>query len=287
MSYEHLAAGTLAGLSSSLLLHPLDLVKLRFAVDDGSNTVVKKSYSSISNAFVTIVREEGFRGLYKGTVANCIGSSSAWGIYFLLYNAAKDKLRKPSEKNDLGIIKNMTAAAFSGLLTTTLTNPIWVVKTRLCLQYGSNIKDETIRYTGTLDAFKKIVKHEGFRGLYKGLGPGLFGVAHGAVQLAAYEELKTTYIRLNNLPNNHHLGTFLYLTFAAGSKLLAALVTYPYQVVRARQQDQHTEYKGLRDVMKREGVKGFYKGLSLNLVRVVPATGLTFVVYEKTREYLS
>lgn len=48
----------------------------------------------------------------------------------------------------LGPTKQMMAAAASGTLTLTLTNPIWVVKTRLCLQFGSNVQmlDERRRY---------------------------------------------------------------------------------------------------------------------------------------------
>lgn len=46
-------------------------------------------------------------------------------------------------------------------------------------------------------------------------------------------------------------GTFEYLTYAALSKLFAATATYPYQVVRARIQDQHKQYNGLWDVIVR------------------------------------
>lgn len=58
---------------------------------------------------------------------------------------------------------------FLGLLTLVLTNPIWVVKTRLCLQYEANatsVKSEKY-YSGMADALFKIYKQEGFRGYYK------------------------------------------------------------------------------------------------------------------------
>ena len=55
-------------------------------------------------------------------------------------------------------------------------------------------------------------------------------------------------------------------------------------MVRARLQDQERRYSGSLDCIKKiyllEGLRGFYKGLSPNLLRVVPATMLTFVVYE-------
>lgn len=62
----------------------------------------------------------------------------------------------------------MVAAADAGILTLLMTNPIWVVKTRLCLQYTSDIRlDESKRYSGMFDALGKIYRTEGFRGLYK------------------------------------------------------------------------------------------------------------------------
>lgn len=97
---------------------------------------------------------------------------------------------------------------------------------------------------------------------------------------------------------------------AALSKIFAVATTYPYQVVRARLQDQHNSYSGVLDVIRRtwrcstdllgkelktlpsilnpllfllrnEGTAGFYKGIIPNIIRVTPACCITFVVYEK------
>lgn len=63
---------------------------------------------------------------------------------------------------------HMFAAADAGVLTLLMTNPIWVVKTRLCLQYADDMKlAESKKYRGMVDALKKIYKTEGIRGLYK------------------------------------------------------------------------------------------------------------------------
>ena len=76
----------------------------------------------------------------------------------------------------------------------------------------------------------------------------------------------------------------LYLTFAAISKLLAALTTYPYQVVRARLQDTQCRYAGSWDCVHRivryEGAGGLYKGLTPYLVHVMPNICLVFLTYE-------
>ncbi|KFM69780.1 Mitochondrial folate transporter/carrier, partial [Stegodyphus mimosarum] len=116
------------------------------------------------------------------------------------------------------------------------------------------------------------------------------GVSHGALQFMAYEEMKKKYISYYQLPVDDKLGTNQYLSFAALSKLFAASVTYPYQVIRARLQDQYKEYSGVLEVIKRtwryEGLKGYYKGLVPNLLKVTPATAITFVVYENVAKVL-
>ncbi|KAM7288941.1 hypothetical protein ISCGN_029079 [Ixodes scapularis] len=80
-------------------------------------------------------------------------------------------------------------------------------------------------------------------------------------------------------------GTVQYLAFAALSKLLSASVTYPYQLVRARLQDQHRDYQGLKEVVARtwryEGLRGFYKGVTAYFLHVTPNICIVFLMYEK------
>ena len=69
------------------------------------------------------------------------------------------------------------------------------------------------------------------------------------------------------------------------SKMMAATVTYPYEVIRSRMMDARgSEVKGvlgtLRRIVKTEGYSGLYVGLRVTLVRVVPNCCVTFVSYE-------
>jgi len=282
---EHLVAGVGGGVAATSVLHPLDLLKLRFAVNDSQWRLSRASRPSYLTTVREILQAEGVPGLYRGLTPNIAGAGSAWGFYFLFYNAGKSWLQGGDPGRQLSPAHHLAAASLAGVTTLSLTNPIWVVKTRLCLQ-----TEQSRQYRGFLHALAQIARQEGLRGLYSGFLPGLFGVSHGAVQFVAYEELKNLYHNHHRQPITTKLGTLEYLTFAALSKLLAALVTYPYQVVRARLQDSRNKYSGstdcIRKILSLEGWIGFYKGLTPNLVRVVPATMITFVVYENLSYFL-
>lgn len=285
VKYEHMVAGISGGVTSTLILHPLDLIKIRFAVNDGRTTTAPQ-YRGLTSAFITIFRQEGFRGLYKGVTPNVWGSGSAWGFYFMFYNSIKTWIQGGNAAQPLGPAWHMVAAAEAGILTLVMTNPIWVVKTRLCLQYdGMPAQNSQSKYGGMFDGLVKIYRNEGVKGLYRGFVPGMFGVSHGALQFMTYEEMKNKYNEYRNVPINTKLATGEYLVFAAISKLIAAAATYPYQVIRARLQDQNHSYKGSWDCIKQtwryERMPGFYKGVIPYLVHVTPNICLVMIIYEK------
>lgn len=177
---------------------------------------------------------------------------------------------------------------FKGALTAVATNPVWVIKTRML----STSSRHPGAYTSLVDGARQIWRSEGLRGFYRGLIPSLFGVGHGALQFMAYEQLKRSRGLANSNGQTRQLSNVDYLALSATSKVFAGVLTYPYQVLRARLQtyDARNTYKGVfdvvRQVLRREGPLGFYKGLTPNIVRVLPSTCVTFLVYENVRSYL-
>ncbi|CAG2173382.1 unnamed protein product, partial [Oppiella nova] len=201
--YEHLVAGVMGGVVPTLVLHPFDLVKIRMAVNDGQ-VAVRPKYNGLVNTVTTTVRHEGLSGLYRGVTPNCVGSGASWGLYFLFYNSIKSRMSGNQTVN-LGAGRHMMAAAIAGVITTSLTNPIWVVKTQMCLQYGTGSQLEALTanskqaYSGMVAVMRRIYRTEGVPGLYRGYVPGILNVSHGALQFMAYEELKTLYVTSRGL----------------------------------------------------------------------------------------
>jgi solute carrier family 25 folate transporter 32 len=147
---------------------------------------------------------------------------------------------------------------------------------------------------------KQIYNAEGIPGFYRGIVPALFGVSHGALQFMTYEQLKLFRSRSKDTGSLEEgqsgaqkLGNLDFFAISSLSKVFAGSVTYPYQVIRSRLQTYEARviYRGAVDVFSqiwtREGLAGFYKGLGPNLVRVLPGTWVTFLVYENAKVYLS
>ena len=184
---------------------------------------------------------------------------------------------------------HLMAAAGAGFITVLMTNPLWLCKTRLCIQDPSAPN----AYRGLWNALTTIYRQEGIPGLYKGLVPATFGVSHGAIQFMIYEEMKRQWSQYTRVETEARNNTLEYIVMAAGSKSIATAITYPYQVVRSRLQDHRglAEFKGASDVLfktlRSDGWRGMYRGLAPNLIRVLPGTCLTFGAYESITHFLT
>ncbi|CAI2192907.1 6160_t:CDS:2, partial [Funneliformis geosporum] len=290
-AFDHAMAGITAGAVTTILLHPLDLIKTRFQDLFQSYTIVDEStkdqlrrrrFGATFIEMKSIVKKHQFIGLYRGVSANLAGATASWGFYFYLYDLVKRRMADGDKISKLSSIQHLTASAQAGAITAIITNPFWVVKTRMCTSNRTDPK----AYKGLFDGLYQITKYEGIRGLYKGMIPALFGVSHGALQFMAYEELKRWRTKINPGKDRDRLDNLEYLLIAASSKTFATVITYPYQVVRTRLQNQRFEikYDGVIDTIKKvykaESILGFYKGLVPNVIRVLPGTCTTFLVYE-------
>lgn len=163
---------------------------------------------------------------------------------------------------------------------------------------------EFLRQKGTLGLMRHIAQHEGLAALYRGLSASLLGISHVVIQLPLYEWLKasatTRRQELDTLAGASQPGSeaaavmattplakllHLWDVVAAStiSKVVASSITYPHEVVRARMQDSRTPTtlaKTAKEILSAEGARGFYQGIGVNLVRVLPSTVVTFVAYE-------
>lgn len=274
------AAGFTAGVVSTLVVHPFDVVKTRLQIEHNAKIRVGSTLRVVrditNEAWHAGLHGHGtikdsaqvVRSFYRGLMPNLVGNSFSWGMYFLWYTNVKDLIasaRGTPGTDNLRSSDYFLAAGGSGILTAVVTNPIWVIKTRML----STARNTPGAYRSISHGTYELYKSEGIKGFYRGLLPSLFGVSHGAIQFMAYEQLKNHW-GLSRSGGKDGLSNWDFLLLSAGSKMFAGSFTYPYQVVRSRLQtyDARARYKGAMDVVKQvwkhEGVAGFYKGYVLD-----------------------
>ncbi|KAK6751681.1 hypothetical protein RB195_003227 [Necator americanus] len=279
--HDHLVGGFVGGLVSTAACHPMDLLRIRFSADRGRGIRIQPRYSSYLDAGKRIYRVEGIRGLYQGATPNMVARSLAWALYLQWFNKMRKILpfHTPSENLD-----NFLCAIFTGGTIMCITNPIWVTKTRLCLQYETNT---TKKYSGMIDCLIKLYRGEGVKGLYKGLLPGIVGTSQQSLYLTIYTSFKSWRCKRTGLEVDSQLSTMDYLVFSSFAKCAATTLTFPIQLIRTRMQDHNLPSGGIwrtiSDTLRLEGIHGLFKGCLMANMRQVPAAVVTFVTYEHVR----
>jgi solute carrier family 25 (mitochondrial aspartate/glutamate transporter), member 12/13 len=146
-------AGGGAGASQVLFTNPLEIVKIRLQVQG--------EVKGERIGAMTIIRELGLAGLYKGAGACLLRDIPFSAIYFPTYAKMKELLK--DENGNLGPKDLLIAGAVAGIPAASLVTPADVIKTRL--QVKARTGEQT--YTGIRDCFWKVLSQEGPRAFFK------------------------------------------------------------------------------------------------------------------------
>ncbi|KAF9305493.1 mitochondrial aspartate-glutamate transporter agc1 [Mortierella antarctica] len=158
-----LIAGGVAGGSQVVFTNPLEIVKIRLQV---AGEAAKALDGAPRPGAVTIVRNLGVMGLYKGASACLLRDIPFSAIYFPVYAHLKKDLFQEGPEHRLTIGELLMAGAIAGMPAAYFTTPADVIKTRLQVE----AKKGQSTYHGIADAARKIYREEGFRAFFKG-GP--------------------------------------------------------------------------------------------------------------------
>lgn len=320
----HFFAGGVGGTVGAIVTCPLEVIKVRmqsstasfstaapittaysrsFIVSPSSTTHVNTRQSctcfhpssisvprqkvTILQALRSVVASEGTRGLYRGIVPTLVGVMPSRAIYFSAYHYGQEIFGEMFSNPQLIFL---CSAGMGGFIASTLTNPIWFIKTRLQLDQKIGDKSLTI-----FRCMKNTYNKGGFLGFYKGVQASYFGISETALHFVIYETLKAHLLEFSHCDDStesstaaHHLNRssdIMYAMMASGtSKFIATTVCYPHEVARTRLREEGTKYVGfvqtLRTVLQEEGILAWYRGLTSHYVRQIPNTCLMIGTYE-------
>ncbi|KAK8134807.1 hypothetical protein PG984_006819 [Apiospora sp. TS-2023a] len=304
-------AGAAAGGISRTATAPLDRLKVYLLINTKSSTdaaveaaktgrpvdAVKNFSRSLTRAFSELYREGGLRGLWAGNGLNVIKIMPETAIRFGTYEAAKVALANFEGHGDslhINPWSKFIAGGVAGMTAQLCVYPLDTLKFRLQSEY---VRDGERGRTLLARTWRKMWA-DGKTAPYRGVTMGLVGMfPYSALDMFTFEFLKERYVRYGAKRDGVHEEDFhpgaLMTGFMGGfSGAFGATAVYPLNVLRTRLQTQGTtmhpaRYTGIVDVARKtwqnEGLRGLYKGLTPNLMKVGPALSITWIVYEKAK----
>ncbi|OLN92238.1 Peroxisomal membrane protein PMP47A [Colletotrichum chlorophyti] len=290
----HALAGAGGGLLSMALTYPLITLSTRAQVES------KRADSAFLTAVQKIVAREGVSGLYSGLESALFGISVTNFVYYYWYEftraffeAAAEKAGRASKK--LTTVESMIAGAIAGSATVIITNPIWVVNTRMTTRSQSkdaDAKDEEAQSAkprkspSTIGTLLALLKNEGPQALFSGVIPALVLVINPILQYTLFEQMK------NAVEKKRRVTPTIAFFLGALGKLFATSVTYPYITVKSQMhvagngEKKEGMSQAISRVIKEEGYAGLYKGIGPKVTQSVLTAAFLFafkdVLYEQT-----
>lgn len=184
-------AGVGAGITEAVMIvNPMEVVKIRLQAQHHSmkDPLDVPKYRNAPHAAYTIVKEEGFKTLYRGVSLTAARQATNQGVNFTVYSKLKEYLQGYHNKDVLPAWETSLIGLISGALGPLSNAPLDTIKTRLQKSTYASNESAMVRI---VKIGKQLVKEEGINALYKGITPRIMRVAPGqAVTFTVYEFMK-------------------------------------------------------------------------------------------------
>ena len=259
----HFVAGSVAGVVSDAITHPVDTVRANLQHQRGVGPGLR--YRSTLHAFRSLLREGG---LYRGFSVVALTTVPAHGLYFAGYEWGRSSFLSLFPGHEFA------AGMAGGLLADVAGSLVWVpndvVKQRVQLQADRS----------SWAAARRVLAEEGVRGFYRGLGAslGTYG-PFVSIYFACYEKFKHAFADREAVMTQVACGS--------AAAMLASGLTNPVDVVKTRVQvGRETAGVVLRRMLREEGVRAFGKGMVARMSWITPSCAIGIVVYEQMKSLM-
>ncbi|KAH7918717.1 mitochondrial carrier [Leucogyrophana mollusca] len=269
----NMAAGALAGITEHAVMFPIDSIKTRMQVFATSPAAV---YTGIGNAFTRISSTEGMRALWRGVSSVILGAGPAHAVHFGMYEAVKE-LAGGNEGGNQWVATSL-AGASATIASDALMNPFDVIKQRMQVHQSE--------FRSVFTALRVVYRNEGLGAFYVSYPTTLtMSVPFTAVQFTVYEQIK----RVLNPSGDYSPVTHMIGGGLAGG--VAAGVTTPLDVAKTLLQTRGSSHDqeirkvsgmvdAFRIIWRRDGLRGFGRGMSPRVLTHMPSNALCWLSYE-------
>ncbi|KAL3920754.1 MAG: hypothetical protein SGILL_003098 [Bacillariaceae sp.] len=257
---------------------------------------------SVVSLYRAILQNEGIIGLWAGNGTNLLRIFPAKAVVFSTNDMFQGMFRELSNTPKTEKLHHTYAflsGGLAGVCASVATYPLDFARGRISGKMASAPGSEKV-YKGIVHTLALTVRDEGFLALYKGITPTLLGAV-------PYEGIKFGTVglmeRLFPMSSDEQLSTspqkstpMRKMLFGGLGGVMAGLITYPNDTVRRLLQLQgsrgtESRFNGywdcVRKTYEKEGIARFYRGVTINVIRMAPNAAIQFASYEFLKQTTS
>jgi solute carrier family 25 protein 39/40 len=300
---KQIIASSAGSFTTILLLNPLNVLKIRLQ----NSHKLERPRTSVVSLTTSLLRNEGVKGLWSGTSVALTLSLPSTVLFMTAYEKCKILLRESFLSN--------SSVGSSDPNSDDLPDPWWIpasagalarvfsVTAVSPLELARTIKSSGTGSTTTISIMRKVLKNEGFRGLYKGWSSTLWrDCPYSAIYWVNVEMFRPIFYELlssvssNDIISQQEESQKLHPArtsasiFLAGStaSLMSAICTHPFDVIKTQRQlttsqsfiPEPGNLSTIAKIVRQEGLYGVFRGLSMRLLTVIPSGAILLTIYE-------
>ncbi|KAJ8097478.1 mitochondrial carrier domain-containing protein [Lipomyces tetrasporus] len=301
-------AGGLAGCAAKSIIAPLDRVKILFQTSSPEFAKYSGTRMGVWRAASQIYSQDGVLGLYQGHSATLLRIFPYAAIKFVVYEQIRSVLiSRPDQETN---VRRVLSGSLAGVTSVFFTYPLELIRVRLAYQTRKDQRASFVRICKQIFNEGRSVSdgHEipnvrGMHNFYRGFTPTLLGMlpyagvsfwTHDTIHDIFRSKLLAPYaVADGSASSDRHVPLTVWAQLMAGGMagMVAQTASYPLEVVRRRMQVGGTmkekEFRSIwataRVIWLQRGFKGFFVGLTIGYIKVIPMVSCSFFVYERMK----
>lgn len=266
---EFMVSGVAAAISKTAAA-PIERVKL-LVQNQGEmikQGTLDKPYTGVGNCLKRTMESEGLYSLWRGNLSNVVRYFPTQALNFAFKDKFKRMFNYKKEKDGYGkwFLGNMASGGLAGATSLCVVYSLDYVRTRLANDTKSAKKGGERQYNGMIDCYRKTLKSDGIRGLYRGFCVSCVGIiAYRGFYFGLYDTIRPM------MPVDIFIVNFLLGWVVT---VVSGLISYPLDTIRRRMmmtsgtgQNYKNSFACFSSIMKNEGAAALMRGAGANIFR--------------------
>ncbi|GAP83555.1 putative amino-acid transporter arg-13 [Rosellinia necatrix] len=300
---EDLAYGSLAGVVGKYIEYPFDTVKVRLQSQPDH---LPLRYTGPLDCFRQSIKADGVLGLYRGISAPLFGAAAETSSLFLFERMGREAVYSSGycpREQALPLSALWFTGAFSGAFTSIVLTPIELVKCKV--QVPSSVDGSVPKVPSVMSVIRDVYKYEGVRGFWRGQMGTFLRESGGCGAWFGSKETTTKMFHLLNERSatsqlekdalaTEALPLWQQAVAGASAGMSYNFLFFPADTVKSRMQtspvggssQNRTFMQESRALWTQHGLRGFYRGCGITVLRSAPSSAFIFMVYDGLKRHL-